>query len=90
MSRLGLAVTKQSQIDRVWDVIDKVGVCMMSTRFSGGLRARPLEARADKEEGLIWLLSDRRGVKDDENSGRGGRRGRALFCRTTRRVCATG
>jgi general stress protein 26 len=39
---------------------------MMSTRFSGGLRARPLEARADKEEGLIWFLSDRRGVKDDE------------------------
>jgi hypothetical protein len=40
---------KQSQLNRVWDVVDKVAVCMMTTRFSGGLRARPLEARADRD-----------------------------------------
>jgi general stress protein 26 len=52
--------------DRIWDVIENVGVCMMCTRFSGGLRARPLEARADREEGMIWFLTDRRAAKDDE------------------------
>ena len=59
-------MTKQSPIDRVWNVVDKVGVCMMTTRFSDGLRARPLEARADRNENVIWFLSDRRASKDDE------------------------
>ena len=59
-------MTKQSPIDRVWDVVDKVVVCMMTTRFSDGLRARPLEARAERNENVIWFLSDRRASKDDE------------------------
>ena len=33
------------QGDRVWDIIEKVGVCMLTTQFPKGLRARPLEAR---------------------------------------------
>jgi general stress protein 26 len=36
------------------------------TRFSDGLRARPLEARPDRDEDTIWFLTDRRGAKDDE------------------------
>lgn len=52
--------------DRIWDVVEKVGVCMMTTRFSGGLRARPLEARLDSDEGTVWFLTDRRAAKDDE------------------------
>lgn len=59
-------MAKQSKQDRVWDVIDKVAVCMMTTRFRQGLRARPLEARPDRNDGIIWFLSDRRGAKDDE------------------------
>jgi general stress protein 26 len=39
---------------------------MMTTRFSEGLWARPLEARADRDERLIWFLTDRRAAKDDE------------------------
>ena len=39
---------------------------MMTTRFDGGMRARPMEARPDKEEGVIWFLTDHRGLKDDE------------------------
>ena len=38
----------------------------MTTRFDGGMRARPMEARPDKEEGVIWFLTDHRGLKDDE------------------------
>jgi general stress protein 26 len=52
--------------DRVWDIIDKVGVCMMVTRFAGGLRARPLEARPDRDANIIWFVTDARGAKDDE------------------------
>jgi general stress protein 26 len=52
--------------DRVWDIVEKVGVCMLTTRFAGGLRARPLEARPDREAGLIYFVTDIRSAKDDE------------------------
>ena len=59
-------MTKQADINRVWEVVERVGVCMMTTRFLEGLRARPLEARADRDENVIWFLTDRRAAKDDE------------------------
>ena len=53
-------------IDRVWDIIEKVHVGMLTTRFAGGLRARPLDARPDRDEGIIWFVTDVRAGKDDE------------------------
>src|SRR6266568_714752 len=59
-------MSKQDDIDRVWDIIEKVGVCMLTTQFAGGLRARPLEARPDREAGLIFFVTDIRSHKEDE------------------------
>ena len=59
-------MTKPNHISRVWDIIEKAPVGMLTTRFSGGLRARPLEARADRDAGIIWFVTDVRGAKDDE------------------------
>lgn len=59
-------MTKQNHISRVWDVIEKARVGMLTTKFGGGLRARPLEARADRDAGIIWFVTDVRGAKDDE------------------------
>ena len=59
-------MTEQNQISRVWDIIEKARVGMLTTQFSGGLRARPLEARADRDAGVIWFVTDVRGAKDDE------------------------
>ena len=53
-------------IDRVWDIVEKAGVGMLTTRFGGGLRARPLEPRPDREAGMIRFVTDVRGRKDDE------------------------
>jgi hypothetical protein len=47
-------MSKKDNIDRVWDIVEKVGVCMLTTQFVGGLRARPLEARPDRDAGLIF------------------------------------
>src|ERR1700760_30943 len=55
-----------SHIDRVWDIVEKVGVCMLTTQFSGGLRARPLEARPDRDGGLIFFVTDIHSAKEDE------------------------
>lgn len=57
---------KQDHISRAWDIIKKVPIGMLTTQFVGGLRARPLEARADGDAGLIWFVTDVRGAKDDE------------------------
>jgi hypothetical protein len=45
-------IMNSGQIDRVWDIIEKVGVAMLTTQFSGGLRARPLEARPERRAGV--------------------------------------
>jgi general stress protein 26 len=55
-----------NSIERVWDIVEKAGVGMLTTRFSGGLRARPLEPRPDREAGVIRFVTDVRGGKDDE------------------------
>jgi len=56
----------QDHLDRVWDIIERVGVCMFTTCFAGGLRARPLEARPDRGAGLIWFVTDIRSAKEHE------------------------
>src|SRR6476469_5348791 len=59
-------MANEEQFDRVWEIIERVGVCMLTTRFAGGLRARPLEARPDRDAGAIFFVTDVRGFKDDE------------------------
>ena len=55
-----------TSIDRVWDIIEKVGIAMLTTSFPGGLRARPVEARPERDAGLIWFVTDRRSGKEHE------------------------
>ena len=59
-------MSKNDNSDRVWDIIEKVGVCMLTTQFAGGLRARPLEARPDRDAGLIFFVTDIHSAKDEE------------------------
>lgn len=52
--------------DRVWQIIEKVGVCMLTTQFPGGLRARPLEARPDRAADRLLFVTDVHSAKHDE------------------------
>jgi general stress protein 26 len=56
----------QTSIDRVWEIIERVGIAMLTTRFPGGLRARPLEARPERGAGLIWFVTDLESGKEHE------------------------
>ena len=60
----------QNDINRVWDILDGHGIGMLTTQFSGGLRARPLDARPDRDAGAIFFVTDVRGHKDDEIAAR--------------------
>jgi general stress protein 26 len=57
---------EEAHLTRVWDIIEKVGVCMLTTHAAGGLRARPLEARPDRGNGLIWFVTDIESGKEHE------------------------
>jgi general stress protein 26 len=59
-------MAEQDHLTRVWDFIARVGVCMLTTHFAGGLRARPLEPRPDRDAGLIWFVTDLRSAKERE------------------------
>ena len=39
---------------------------MLTTQFAGGLRARPLEARPDRDAGLIFFVTDIHSTKENE------------------------
>jgi len=41
-------MSEQPNGERVWDIIEKVDVCMLTTQAAGRLRARPIEARPDR------------------------------------------
>ena len=60
----------QTDIGRVWDILDGHSIGMLTTRFAGGLRARPLDARPDRDAGAIFFVTDVRGHKDDEIAAR--------------------
>lgn len=53
-------------VDRVWDLLEQTGVGMLTTQFGGGMRARPLDARPDRQSDTIYFVTDVRGLKDDE------------------------
>ena len=56
-----------SSSDRVWDIIEKVGICMLTTRTSNGeLQSRPVEARPSRDEGCIYVVTDLRSAKEHE------------------------
>lgn len=59
-------MSRKEDVDGVWDIIEKVGVCMLTTQFAGGLRARPLEARPHREAGLIFFVTDLHSPKEEE------------------------
>ncbi len=59
-------MAEQNHLDRVWDVIERVGICMFTTQCASGLRARPLEARPDRKAGIIWFVTDLRSGKEHE------------------------
>src|ERR1700733_5573437 len=59
-------MAKENHLTRVWQIIERVGVCMLTTHFAGGFRARPVEPRPDRAAGLIWIVTDLRSGKEHE------------------------
>ena len=55
-----------AEAGRVYDLVEKIGTCMLTSKAGDGLRARPMHALVDREAGTISFLTDARAHKDDE------------------------
>lgn len=51
---------------KVWDLAEKIGFCMLTTRVAGDLRARPMAAYCERIENAVYFLTDVASHKDDE------------------------
>lgn len=59
-------MANDSDTDRAWDLMKKIGFAMLVTRDSEKLRARPMAAYIDRAADAVYFLSDARRHKDDE------------------------
>lgn len=59
-------MANESDLERVWALMKKIGFCMLSTHDGEDIRARPMAAHLDREANAIYFLTDEAGHKDDE------------------------
>lgn len=53
-------------VERVWELAKRIGTAMFVTWDGEEQRARPLAATIEKDEGVIYFLTDIHGQKDDQ------------------------
>jgi general stress protein 26 len=53
-------------VDRVWELMKKIGFAMLVTRDGDRLRSRPMSAHPERGDNAIYLLTDARHHKDEE------------------------
>jgi len=56
----------ESDIDLVWEIMDDIPICMVTTHAGGRMRSRPMHAIPDRDAGCVFFVTDTRGAKDDE------------------------
>jgi general stress protein 26 len=52
--------------DRVWALMEKIAICMLTTRDGEQIRSRPMGAYVRRDENAVYFLTDVRRHKDDE------------------------
>ncbi len=55
-----------NDIDRVWELMKKIGICMLASWDGRELQARPMGAYVRYEENAIYFLADARHHSDDD------------------------
>ena len=54
------ADTAIKDIDRTWDLMEKIGFAMLVTRDGEQMRARPMSAFVERDHNAIYFLTDAR------------------------------
>jgi len=61
-----MANDNAQNVDRVWELMKKIGFAMLVTHDGDKLRARPMSAHAERENNAVYFLTDARNHKDEE------------------------
>ena len=56
----------EADLDRVWEIMEDISVCMVTTHAGGRMRSRPMHGMPERAENAIYFITDTRGAKDDE------------------------
>lgn len=56
----------ETDLDRVWEIMEDISICMVTTHAGGHMRSRPMHAIPDRDENAIYFITDTRGAKDEE------------------------
>jgi general stress protein 26 len=56
----------EDNVGRTWELMEKIGFCMLSTVSGEDIRARPMAAHVEPIENAIYFLTDVNSHKDDE------------------------
>lgn len=59
-------MARNDDVERVWDLMEKISICMMATWDGSELHSRPMGAYSHRNERMIYFLTDVRRQKDDE------------------------
>jgi general stress protein 26 len=59
-------MASDNDTDRVWELMEKIGFCMLSTLDGEDIRSRPMAAHVQRDENSIYFLADVTSHKDDE------------------------
>ena len=55
-----------NDVDRVWDLMERMSICMLTTHDGDHIRSRPMGAFVRREEDAVYFLTDARRHEDEE------------------------
>jgi general stress protein 26 len=53
-------------LTHVWDLMEKIGFCMLASKEGEDIRSRPMAAYVEREEGKVYFLTDKESHKEEE------------------------
>lgn len=56
----------RDETDRVWQLMEKIAICMLANWNGEELRSRPMGAYVRRADNTVYFLADARHYKDDE------------------------
>jgi len=59
-------MSNQDDIAKVWELVDRIGFCMLATQDGRDIRSRPMSAYTKKHDNAVYFLTDVASHKDDE------------------------
>jgi general stress protein 26 len=55
-----------TDVDRVWELMEKISICMLTTHDGEQIRSRPMAAFVRRDEDAVYFLTDAQHHKDEE------------------------